>query len=39
MCVLLFIFNISHRPDGKMADLPKSTHIFQFGSIFGSFRT
>jgi hypothetical protein len=30
--------NFSHRPDGKMADMPKSTLIFQFGSIFGSIR-
>ena len=29
---------ISHRPDGKMADMPKSTLIFQFGSLFGSIR-
>jgi hypothetical protein len=34
MCVLTL--KISHRPDGKMADMPKSTLIFQFGSIFGS---
>ena len=28
----------SHRPDGKMADMPKSTLIFRFGLIFGSIR-
>ena len=28
----------SHRPDGKMADKPKSTLIFRFGLKFGSIR-
>ena len=28
----------SHRPDGKMADMPKSTLIFRVGLIFGSIR-
>jgi hypothetical protein len=36
MCVLMH--KSSHRPDGKMADLPKSTLIFQLGSNFGSTR-
>ena len=43
MCVLTL--KSSHRPNGKMpcphgkmADMPKSTLIFQFGSLFGSIR-
>ena len=36
MCVLML--KISHRPDGKMADRPKSTLIFRFALIFGSIR-
>ena len=35
-CVLTL--KISHRPDGKMADMPKSTLIFRVGLIFGSIR-
>ena len=33
MCVLMF--ESSHRPDGKMADMPKSTLIYQ-GSVRAS---
>ena len=32
------MFKSSHRPDGKMADMPKSTLIFRVGLIFGSIR-
>ena len=32
------MFKTSHRPDGKMADMPKSTLIFRVGLIFGSIR-
>ena len=31
-------FKSSHGPEGNMADVPKSTLIFQFGSIFGPIR-
>ena len=38
LCTCLPHLQTSHRPDGKMADMPKSTLIFRFGLIFGSIR-
>ena len=34
----MLLFKTSHRPGGKMADMPKSTLIFCVGLIFGSIR-